>query len=70
MAKNEKFSIIKQSNGQITLKFGDNLEETIDAREMMKSEQFEYIRWVILNMGRVFTVKIEKLVRKEIGFYG
>lgn len=68
MAKNENFSIMRYANHQIGLTFGDNSEVLIDAREMLKKEEFEAIKSEILKMGIFFSEKIEKIVRKELNY--
>lgn len=66
MARNgQKLKIEKNQAGFITV-YGRFYTRVVDGRKMTKFEQFEAVRWTILNMGVLFDEKTERLVRKEL----
>ncbi|HEY7162908.1 MAG TPA: hypothetical protein VH815_16725 [Acidobacteriota bacterium] len=48
--------------------FAKNFKRVLFVRHKTPSEKFESVRKVILQEGYVFTEKVEKMTRKEVGF--
>jgi hypothetical protein len=68
--KNGKFSIKKGPDGSVTVVWNDyftGFRERVQIRAKTPEEKFNTIRQLILEKGLVFTEKIEKMVRKELG---
>lgn len=67
MAKNEKnLEIRKLSSGKVLIIEGKS-KKVVDVQKLIPESKFKVVKGEILNMGIVFTPKIEKLVRKELG---
>lgn len=59
-------SVCKNANGTVTVS-DDRYTTVVDIRKRPPKEGLEAVRWAVLMGGYVYTEKIEKMVRKELG---
>lgn len=59
-------SVCKNTNGTVTVS-DDRCTTVVDIRKLEPKERLEAVRWAVLMGGHVYTTKIERMVRKELG---